>query len=307
MIYTVTINPSIDYVMYIENFSIGNITRSDRVVYHCGGKGINVSTILNEFGITSCALGFTAGTVGKAIEDLLSSKGVPTDFVRLENGESRINVKIRSELETDINASGPDISESDVDRLIKKLHNAKSGDFIVLSGSVPKNLGDDIYGRIMNEFKGTDIRFVVDAQGDLLSNAIKYKPFLIKPNEDELAGLFGKYAESEKELVSQAKELQILGAENVLISRGSKGSLLLTYDGRVYTAKGASGKIIDTVGAGDSMVAGFIAGYLLDESFETAIEMGSAAGGATALSEGLATKEEILSMRAYVKPIRLRF
>lgn len=296
MIFTVTMNPSIDYVMYVEGFSAGTIMRSERVSYHCGGKGINVSAVLNELGVSTCALGFIAGTVGTVIEEKLSAKGIKTDFIHLKNGESRINVKIRSELETDINASGPEISKTDINELLKKLYCAKSGDIIVLSGSVPKNLGSNIYAKIMNGFDGEKIRFVVDAEGKLLSNAIKYKPFLIKPNEDELAQLFGKYAETDEEIISQAKELQRLGAENVLISRGSKGALLLTDNGEIHTSSGTNGKIINTVGAGDSMVAGFIAGYLSDGSYETALKTGSAAGGATALSEGLASREDIFRL-----------
>lgn len=296
MVYTVTMNPSIDYVMHVENFSAGTIMRSESVSYHCGGKGINVSAVLNELGVPSCALGFTAGAVGRIIENGLSAKGIMTDFVHLNSGESRINVKIRSELETDINASGPNILEKDVSELLKKLHRANSDDIIVLSGSVPKNLGDDIYAEIMHSFDGEGVRFVVDAQGRLLSNAIKHKPFLIKPNDDELAQLFGKSAETNEEIIFQAKELQQLGAENILVSRGSKGSLLLTDNGEIYTAKGADGKIVNTVGAGDSMVAGFIAGYLYYGSFEIALKTGSAAGGATAMSEGLAAREDILKL-----------
>ena len=296
MIYTVTMNPSVDYIMHVRNFSAGTIMRSECVSYHCGGKGINVSAILNELGFPSRALGFTAGIVGRVIEDRLSAKGISSDFVHLESGESRINVKIRSELETDINASGPDISEKDVDKLLQKLRQAVSGDIIVLSGSVPKCLGDNIYSDIMRELYDRNVRFVVDAQDKLLYNSIRYRPFLIKPNNEELSQIFGRYAETDEQIVSQAEELQRLGAENVLVSRGSRGALLLTHGGEVYTAKAAVGKAVNTVGAGDSMVAGFIAGYLSSGSFETALRTGSAAGGATAFSEGLADRENILKL-----------
>lgn len=296
MIYTVTMNPSLDYVMHVGDFSLGTIMRSDSVSYHCGGKGINVSIVLGELGVSSCALGFIAGTVGSVIEDKLVKMKISTDFVHLKSGESRINVKIRSSEETDINAQGPYVSESNIDELLKKLHNAKSGDIIVLSGSIPKGIGNDIYGRIMQSFDNTGVRFIVDASGSLLSCAIGYKPFLIKPNDDELAEIFGRRAETEEEIALHAKELQKLGAENVLVSRGSKGSLLFTHDGEVLTECGVSGRVVNTVGAGDSMVAGFIAGYISDGSFETALRLGSAAGGATALSEGLASRKSIYSL-----------
>lgn len=297
MIFTVTINPSIDYIMYVKNFSVGTIMRSENVSYRCGGKGINVSTVLAEFLVPSCALGFVAGTVGTVIENELAANGIMTDFVRLNSGESRINVKLRSELETDINAAGPEISSNDLDELMKKLHHlTNEGDIIVLSGSVPKCLGDGIYADIMKGFEGREVRFVVDAQGALLSEAVVCKPFLIKPNDDELAQLFGKRAENDEEIISQAKKLQKLGAENVLVSRGSKGSLLLTREGDIYIAGGAEGKAVNTVGAGDAMVAGFLAGYISDGNYETALKWGSAAGGATAMSEGLAKREDILRL-----------
>lgn len=296
MIYTVTFNPAIDYLVYVPELSVGSIIRSEKESTFCGGKGINVSLILQELGIESTATGFLAGFTGSAIEQALSGGAIRTDFVHLKEGLTRINVKIRSGQETDINARGPAISDSEIGELLKKLEILKSGDILVLAGSIPNTLPSDIYEKIMEQLSGRGILFVVDATGDLLMNSLKYKPFLIKPNNDELGEIFGVKISTPEEALKYAEELRKTGAVNVLVSMGSKGAVLIDENGEKHSFGAIDGKVVNTVGAGDSMVAGFIAGYLQKGDYEYALKLGSAAGAATAFREGVAKREEIVEL-----------
>ena len=296
MIYTVTFNPAIDYLVYVPELSVGSIIRSEKESTFCGGKGINVSLILQELGIESTATGFRAGFTGSAIEQALSGGAIRTDFVHLKEGLTRINVKIRSGQETDINARGPAISDSEIGELLKKLEILKSGDILVLAGSIPNTLPSDIYEKIMEQLSGRGILFVVDATGDLLMNSLKYKPFLIKPNNDELGEIFGVKISTPEEALKYAEELRKTGAVNVLVSMGSKGAVLIDENGEKHSFGAIDGKVVNTVGAGDSMVAGFIAGYLQKGDYEYALKLGSAAGAATAFREGVAKREEIVEL-----------
>lgn len=290
MIYTLTVNPALDYTMKLSgDFTIGETNRSCFEEYTFGGKGLNVSYVLKELNTDNTALGFYAGFTGEEILRLANKSGIKTDFIRLEKGASRINVKIKGEKETEINATGPEISKEAVDELFKKLDKITDGDGLILSGSVPKNLGDNFYAEILNRLKDKNLLTVVDATGKLLTNALCYNPFLIKPNLEELKELFGDNISVEV----GAKRLKEMGAENVLISLGGLGAYLLAEDGTEYRIKAPKGKVINTVGAGDSMVAGFIAEYIKTKDVSSALKMGISAGSATAFSSSLATADEI--------------
>lgn len=292
MIYTVTFNPALDYIMETDNIVTGATNRSKTEKILFGGKGINVSFVLGELGIESTALGFVAGFTGAELETELKSRGIKTDFVKLKSGMTRINVKIKNECITEINANGPQIKQDDLDELLCRLEKINEGDTLVLAGSIPSCLPEDIYKIILNRLKDRGIRFVVDAEGNLLLETLEYKPFLIKPNEDELSGICGKKLSTEDEIVDAAKELQKMGAMNVLVSRGGKGAILLCENGAVHKKTGKKICAVDTVGAGDSMVAGFLAG--VDKGYEYALGLGSAAGTATAETDGLASREDIM-------------
>ena len=291
MIYTVTFNPAIDYVMLTDEIKIGATNRSLSEEIYFGGKGINVSLVLSELGMESKALGFIAGFTGHAIESYLKEVGINADFVRLDSGFSRINVKIKGGVETEINGRGPDISSDKIEEFLLKTDDIKDGDTIILSGSIPGSMPNDIYEKILERLSGRDIRIVVDATGDLLKNTLKYKPFLIKPNKDELQDLFGKTLETKEDIIGGAKKLQQMGARNVLVSMAGDGAILLDEEGNVHAAPAKSGKVINSVGAGDSMVAGFLAG--VDKDYDYALKLGNASGAATAFSKGLASKTEI--------------
>ncbi len=292
MIYTVTLNPAIDYCLQIEKLTVGQIHKTDRAEIHFGGKGINVLQILGELQVPSVALGFIAGFTGEAIENGIKSEWVTPKFTRLSSGMSRINVKLRSGEETDINCQGPKVTEADFLRFYENLETVKSGDTVVLSGSVPKGTPSDIYGKIMARLSNKDVKLIVDAEGEQLLNALSYKPFLIKPNKQELCGLIGAVT-CDNDVISGAKRLQKMGAENVLVSLGSKGALLLDQNGQIHRIPAAVGKAVNTVGAGDSMLAGFIAGYFEQKDFDYALKLGTAAGSATAFSVGLADRKTI--------------
>lgn len=299
MVYTLTFNPAVDYIVHTDDLIGGKTNRSRTEQIYIGGKGINVSIVLAELGIRSRALGFTAGFTGKAIEDGAAAKGVETDFIRLENGFSRINVKIKSTEETEINGQGPHIPESAVKLLFDKLDNLRGGDTLVLAGSIPGSLPSDIYERILARLSDKQIRSVVDASGDLLLNVLKYKPFLIKPNKDELGELFKAVPQTDDEVISYAKRLCEMGAKNVLVSLAGDGAILLDEHGRIHRCKACSGTVKNSVGAGDSMVAGFLAGLISgfeSKDYEYALKLGTAAGGATAFSDDLAKKEEIFAL-----------
>ena len=297
MIYTVTFNPSIDYIVRLEQFTPGEINRVNYEQILPGGKGINVSIVLKNLGHDSTALGFLAGFTGVAMQQMLHSFGVTDDFVRLDEGFSRINVKIKAADETEINGQGPVITEEAQRALFAKLDRLESGDTLVLAGSIPNTLPDDIYERIMEHLEGRGIRIVVDATKNLLRRVLKYRPFLIKPNNHELGEMFGIELKTDDDIIFHAKKLQEEGATNVLISMAGDGAILLTSEGVFYRSAAPKGTLVNSVGAGDSMVAGFLAGVMeSDGDYERAFYMGVATGSASAFSENLATREEALAL-----------
>ena len=293
MIYTVTLNPALDYVMKVGTLQSDDVNRSNEEALYYGGKGINVSVILTRLGIKNKALGFIAGFTGNELERMLRADGINCDFIRLQSGSTRINVKIKADTELDINAQGPDVTETDINNLLDKLDEIKSGDYLVLAGSVPKTVPEDIYERILQRLNGKGVNFIVDATGSLLLNVLKYEPFLVKPNHHELGDLFGVTAKTDEEIETYAKKLQKTGARNVLVSRSEDGAMLVDESGGVQKIGNAEGRLINSVGCGDSMVAGFIAGYMNNNDYSHALRFGTACGNATAYSEGLAEKEEI--------------
>ena len=294
MIYTVTFNPSLDYIVRLDNFTAGAINRVNYEQVLAGGKGINVSIVLKNMGHDNSALGFVAGFTGEEIKRQLKEFGVKSDFVQLDEGFSRINVKAKASTETEINGQGPDISEAKQAELFAQLDKLVEGDTLVLAGSIPKTLPDDIYQRIMARLDGKGIRIVVDAEKKLLLNVLQYHPFLIKPNNHELGDMFGVKLTTDEEIITYAKKLQEKGAQNVLISMAGDGAILLTAEGKSFKCPAPKGKLINSVGAGDSMVAGFITGYMeSDGDFETAFHWGVATGSASAFSENLATRPEV--------------
>ena len=294
MIYTLTLNPAIDYVADCGEIAMGAVNRLNSSEISFGGKGINVSLILRQLEISSTAMGFIAGFTGEAIEKGIAEKGIDTDFIRLESGFSRINVKLRNgfSTETELNGNGPEIPQNKVDELFGRLDKIDDGGTIVLAGSIPSSLSDDIYEKILAHLNGRKIRAVVDASGALLLNVLKYKPFLVKPNNIELGSLFNTTIDTAEKAAEYAMKLKEKGAVNVLVSMGEKGSVLIDESDRILVSKAFSGTVKNTVGAGDSMVAGFIAGYEKG-GYEYALRLGTACGGATAFSDGLATKAEI--------------
>ena len=297
MIYTVTFNPSIDYIVRLERFAPGEINRVNYEQILPGGKGINVSIVLKNLGHESMALGFTAGFTGTAMRQMLSSFGVAEDFVPLDEGFSRINVKIKAEEESEINGQGPVITADAQRALFDRLDRLKSGDTLVLAGSIPNTLPDDMYERIMEHLAGRGIRIVVDATKNLLRRVLKYRPFLIKPNNHELGEMFGTVLKTDDEIVAHTKKLQEEGAENVLISMAGDGAILLTREGVFYRSAAPKGTLVNSVGAGDSMVAGFLAGFMeSDGDYARAFYMGVATGSASAFSENLATRDEALAL-----------
>lgn len=296
MIYTVTFNPAIDYVVNVEDFKCGTVNRSGSYDAQPGGKGINVSIVLNNLGVKNTALGFKGGFTGDYVETELKNKGIDTDFIPLESGLTRINIKIKSGDETEINAVGPDISQKNTEQLYKKLDMLKDGDILILAGSIPDSIPHDIYERIIAFLSDREIMFVVDAIDDVLTNVLKYRPFLIKPNNFELGDIFGKTLKTENEIIECASKLQSMGAKNVLVSLGADGSVLLDENKTVHRMKPVKGKCVNAVGAGDSMVAGFIAGYLKSKDYAYALKLGTAAGTATAFSLRLGTRQEILAI-----------
>lgn len=294
MIYTVTFNPALDYILKTDDFNLGTTNRSVFEEITFGGKGINVSYVLSQLGVENTALGLVAGFTGEELLRKINSTGIKTDFIKLSSGNTRINVKIKGNAETEINASGPPITQNDIEQLFKKLENLCEKDVLVLAGSIPKCLPDNIYENILSKLQGKGIRFVVDATGELLLNVLKYNPFLIKPNLAELEDIVGEILDSEEKIISAAFKLKKMGAVNVLVSLGKNGALLIDEFGNVHRQSVLGGKPVNTVGAGDSTVAGFLAGC--DNGYEYALRLGVAAGGATACSQYLATKEEILSL-----------
>ena len=296
MICTVTFNPALDYVVTVNHFTLGSVNRTVRENIFYGGKGINVSALLANLGYESTALGFVAGFTGEEIERGVKALGFGSDFIKVENGMSRINLKLKSDEESEINGMGPQITPDDVRKLFEKLGRLTKGDVLVLSGSIPAAIDDTIYERIMERLDGRGIRIVVDAEKDLLLNVLKYHPFLIKPNNHELGQMFGTELSTDEEIVEYAGKLQDMGAVNVLVSMAKDGAILVSEDGQVHKQAVAKGTVKNSVGAGDSMVAGFIAGYLDTGDYRHALKLGTACGGATAFSDGIGTKDLIMKL-----------
>lgn len=293
MIYTITFNPALDYIVRVDDFKIGSVNRTSYEEIYAGGKGINVSIVLNNLGVESKALGYIAGFTGDEIERRVKDFGCDSDFIKLSNGMSRINVKLKSNEESEINGQGPEVDKESLEKLYKKLDLLKEEDILVLAGSIPSTLPKDIYESIMERLDGRGIKFVVDATGELLLKVLKYRPFLIKPNHHELAELFNVEIKNEEDIIHYAKKLKEMGARNVLISMAGDGAIFVTETGEVLKSEVPKGKLINSVGAGDSMVGGFIAGYLKNNKLEEAFKMGVATGSASAFSEGLATKDKV--------------
>ncbi len=296
MIYTVTFNPALDYVIRVKDFTLGEVNRtySEQIFY--GGKGINVSAVLAALGVKSTALGFVAGFTGEEIERGVKTLGFSSDFIHVKEGMSRINVKLKSNEESEINGMGPVIAREDVEALFVRLDKLREGDSLVLSGSIPASIDDRIYETIMERLSDRKISITVDAEKRLLLNVLKYHPFLIKPNNHELGEMFGVKLRDQKEVEVYARRLQELGARNVLVSMAGDGALLITETGKTYYQEAARGSVKNSVGAGDSMVAGFLAGYLQNGDFAHALKLGTASGGATAFSDGLASRKEIWTL-----------
>ena len=293
MIYTLTFNPAIDYYLSVDDLILGAVNRTKTEQIRFGGKGINVSFVLKELGVTSTALGFVGGFTGDALENHLKSKGIKCDFVKVQ-GNTRINVKLN---DTDINSAGPDITDSELQQLYKKLDNLKNGNFLVLSGNVPKSLPQNTYEIILERLKNRGVEFVVDAEKDLLLGTLKYKPFLIKPNHHELGQIFGAEISDFDTALTYAKKLQDMGAQNVMVTLGELGAVLVCKNGETYTKAAPKGNVISAVGAGDSAIAAFVAEYLCDKEYHECLKTSVAAGSATAFSDGLATKNDIVKLR----------
>lgn len=293
MIYTITFNPSLDYIMHVDSFEVGETNRSSKEEMYPGGKGFNVSTILQRLGLENTALGFVAGFTGEEIEKQLQNRGFYCQLSHLDEGLSRINVKMKGSKETEINGSGPSIPNHKLQELLAVIDTLTSEDTLILAGSIPSSLPNTIYEDIMKRLANKKIRIIVDATNELLVKVLPYHPFLIKPNHRELEEIFNTKINSQEELIEYARKLQEQGASNVLVSLGGEGALLVADDQHVYHCLAAKGKLINSVGSGDSMVAGFLAGYLKSGTYQEAIRLGSACGGATAFSQDLATKEKI--------------
>lgn len=293
MIYTVTFNPSLDYIVRVDDFRLGQVNRTTEELLYPGGKGINVSFVLKNLGLDSTALGFLAGFTGDEIRRLLKEQGIDEDFIEVKQGISRINMKLRSNEESEINGQGPAIEKSDIDRLYQRLDRLEQHDILVLAGSIPSVMPESMYRDIMEHLKEKQLKVVVDATQDLLMNVLPYHPFLIKPNNHELGQIFGLELKEKEDVIRYAKKLQEQGAVNVLVSMAGDGAVLIAEDGSVYESDAPKGKVVNSVGAGDSMVAGFLDGYLQTGRYEEAFKMGICTGSASAFSEKLATKREV--------------
>lgn len=301
MIYTITFNPALDYITQVENFKTGEINRTKTETILPGGKGLNVSIVLKNLGIENTALGFVAGFTGEELIRKLETQGVKTDFVKVKDGITRINVKIssvndNSVEETALNGMGPQITKENIEELMNKIQNMTVDDFVILSGSIPKNIDNNIYEKICEILNEKGITFIVDSTQELLINVLKYKPFLIKPNKEELKETVKRNIHTKEDIINSAKTLQEMGAQNVLVSLGNDGAILLTQEEKTYYSEAPIGQVVNTVGSGDSMVAGFLAGYYKTKDYEYALKMGVSAGSASAFSVELATKEKVDSI-----------
>lgn len=305
MIYTVTFNPSLDYIVSVDNFRLGLTNRTSSELMLPGGKGINVSTVLGNLGVENTALGFVAGFTGEEIVRRVEEIGVKSDFIPIENGISRINLKLKSIDGTEINGCGPQIDDEAVEKLMEKLNILGEGDTLVLAGSIPDSMPDDIYRQIMAELDGRGVMIVVDATRDLLVNVLEYHPFLVKPNNHELGEIFHVELKTREEVVPYARRLQEMGAVNVLVSMAGEGAVLAAENGKIFDAPAPKGTLVNGVGAGDSMVAGFIYGWMESKDYKHAFYMGVSAGSASAFSERLAAKEEIEAVYRQVAGINI--
>lgn len=305
MIYTVTLNPSLDYLAFTDGFAAGSMNRASKTSFFAGGKGINVSSYLKNCGVPSIALGFLAGFTGEQIRRMLEFSGIDEDMILLPQGQTRINVKIKSGDETELNGTGPQITEEDIGRLFEQTGRLTDGDILIMSGSIPPSLSTDIYAQIMRRTEGKDIRIAVDAEGQLLLDTLPLRPFLIKPNDDELSRMLdiktGTYADALK----GAEKLQSLGGRNIIVSMGGKGAVLLTEDGEQYICEAAEGTAVNTVGAGDCLLAGFIAEFENSGDPVRSLEAGVAAGCACAFSEGIPLKEDALKLIGSLRAVKV--
>ncbi|MBD5129291.1 MAG: 1-phosphofructokinase [Ruminococcaceae bacterium] len=303
MVYTVTFNPALDYVVFVNNIKFREVNKIEKELVCAGGKGINVSLVLAELGIKSKAMGFIAGFTGAAIEQSVIEHGIEADFVVLDSGLSRINIKLKSDGETELNANGPKISDGALKELFLRFEELKDGDILLLAGSVPDSLPQDIYQQILEYISGKNVRTVVDATGELLTNTLPYKPYLIKPNLEELAEIFGERPTCKDDVIEYAAQLRAMGAQNVLVSMAGDGAMLLDSDGDVHFCDACEGKVVNSVGAGDAMVAGFISGMLdNDVDQEYALMLGTAAGGATVFTDSMPSKAQIIDqMKQLIK------
>ena len=293
MVYTVTFNPSLDYIVNVSDFKLGQVNRTEKEVMFPGGKGINVSIVLKNLGMESTILGFTAGFTGEEIQRRVKEMGCVEKLISIANGYSRINLKLRSNEESEINGMGPVIGKEDIDKLYQMLDTLKAGDVLVLAGSIPASMPSTMYSDIMEYLQDKEVLIAVDATKDLLVNVLPFHPFVIKPNNYELGEIFDVTLKDKKDVIVYAKKLQEQGARNVLVSMAGDGAVLVAEDGSVYESEAPKGKVVNSVGAGDSMVAGFLYGYLTTENYEIAFKNGVATGSASAFSENLATKEEV--------------
>lgn len=293
MIYTVTLNPSLDYVVDVDDFELGRTNRAVSERLYAGGKGINVSFVLKNLGFESTALGFSAGFTGEEIKKQIQERGITENFITVLNGQSRINIKLRGQQETEINGRGPDIEKEHIQQLLKKLSVLSPGDYLILAGSVPMKINDTIYYDILKTLDKKGIKAVVDTTGNLLLNVLKYHPFLIKPNIHELSELFSTEIKTKEEVVQYGLKLQDMGAQNVIVSMAGDGAIFICENGEIYKSEAPKGVVKNSVGAGDSMVAGFLAGFCETKDFAKAFKMGVCTGSASAFSEDLATKEQV--------------
>lgn len=293
MIYTITWNPSIDYIVSVKEFRVGEVNRAVSESMFPGGKGLNVSMVLKNMGVDNTALGFIAGFTGKEIERQVKQAGVRSELINVPCGCSRINLKLKSNQETEINGCGPEIKEKEIKELYQKLGQLKEGDILVLAGNIPNSMPMDSYKKIIKPLAGKGILFVIDAEKELLSQTLEFQPFLVKPNQYELGGLFHVECRTKQEVTTYAKKVREMGARNVLVSMASEGAILLTEEGNIYYMPAPKGEVKNSVGAGDSMVAGFLAGWVEKKDYFYALKKAISAGSATAFSEWLATKEEI--------------
>lgn len=304
VIYTVTFNPSLDYIVSVKDFRPGMTNRTSSELVLAGGKGINVSIVLGNLGIKSTALGFIAGFTGDEIVRRLHNGGINSEFIKINDGISRINIKLKSIDGTEINGQGPHIDSSHIEQLMNRLRRLESGDVLVLAGSIPAGISDNIYKDIMDMLKDKGVQIVVDATSRLLTNVLEYNPFFIKPNQHELGDIFNVTLNTQEEVIPYALELKKMGAVNVCVSMGGKGAILVADDGNVYKAKAPDGILKNSVGAGDSLVAGFLSGWIEKKDYEYAFRKGVATGSASAFSERLATNGEVNDLIGKVTIIR---